>query len=141
MARTIIDTKDPPSVITIVLPADAEDGEAGGKFKHITCSGAVSHHTLERFVDEETGAVEYSIRPTFRQKGYRTLKELYLEDDNPDGFKEFERWKAANFGKVRPKEREFPVDKLPTEVRRRRGLEVEETPRRVRGRRSEAVGA
>lgn len=116
MAR-LNNTNDTPEIVVIVSPEDDEEG--GGRFKFLQCSSTVTHALLLRYNDDE-GGEKIAVNPKFHARGWRLLRDLYAEERNLKGFKEFEDWYRANIGKR--KTTEFPPEKLPLEVQYRRGL-------------------
>lgn len=104
-----------PTYIPVVLPPSA-DLSLSGRVRNLAVRGVPSSDWLEP--DDHGG---WTLKQTYKRKGYALLEDLYLAEDNEEGWQNYKRylkdWLAGRTGSP------FPFALLPKEVQdRQKGL-------------------
>lgn len=102
---------DQYKIITIVHPPSNDPGTSG-RVINLHCGGGVCHPHVVR---TQHG---WTLRESFRQKGYRMLQEVYAQEQNLEGWERYQRYVAAwQSGQTRSP---FPPQWLPEYVQNAR---------------------
>lgn len=101
-----------PYVIVSVVTPETDDPSTSGRVINFPCAPTISHPMLER-----TGEATWSLRSSYRDRGYTTIEACYAQERNPEGAAEWAQSIADSQAGKRVGA--FPREKLPKEVLRR----------------------
>lgn len=101
--------------VPIVEPA-SNDKASSGRIRILSCGGGVRHRQVMRTREG------YVIHPDYAERGWVLLRDLYIAEDNRDGWELYKRHLEVGAGAVPGKatRRTFPDELLPREVHNRR---------------------
>lgn len=113
----LLDASSDPIIVPVVTPQTG-DPSSSGRVRNLPVSPQAVPAWLE-----SRGGGKYAVRGVYADKGYVKLEDLYLAEENVEGWAMYKRylveWKA---GKARIS---FPLSALPREVQRRQTAFVE----------------
>lgn len=126
-------TPETPYIVVSVVTPETDDPATSGRIANFPCAATITHEMLER-----TGPTTWTLRSTWRDRGYSMLGDLYAQERNPEGLAAWKAYvEAFQAGRrVAP----FPKDKLPREVVRRQACgELDESQALLEAKRTAPV--
>lgn len=111
----------PFRIVPVVSPI-SNDPASSGRVMNLPCGGGTNHAQVEPVYDRDGNVRDYAIRASYRERGWLTLKEAYMLDDDEEGWQKYQRYiKASQSGMTRHR---FPPEDLPREVLRRQKVSL-----------------
>ncbi len=113
----MIDASSDPLIVPVVTPQTA-DPSSSGRVRNLP----VSAQAVPAWLERRNGT--WAVKGRFADHGYVLLHDLYVAEDNMEGWAKYQRYLAA--WKAGTARIAFPFDALPKEVQRRQTVDAQD---------------